>query len=185
MNRIYIIFTILFISAFGQLFAQDTTIYRQANASLFSNNYTFIKKSKSDKFGTFIQCSRTDDMQYWYGEGKFTETNKKYFLTFDTTNYYNRIETIASTSHSDTLYIKWFDWRGEQQEWFSIRFQDTINNKNIYHTGFFEYFGHTAPPIPDQCDPLISEQSEPLFELCFSYYSGLSAAKGRSKVSHR
>ena len=24
-----------------------------------------------------------------------------------------------------------------------------------------EYFGHTAPPIPDQCDPLISEQSEP------------------------
>lgn len=48
-----------------------------------------------------------------------------------------------------------------------------------------EYFGHTAPPIPDQCDPLISEQSEPLFELCFSYYSGLSAAKGRSKVSHR
>ncbi len=132
----YIIFTILFISAFGQLFAQDTTIYRQANASMFSNNYTFIKKNKSDKFGTFIQYSRTDDMQYWYGEGKFTETNKKYFLTFDTTNYYNRIETVASTDHSDTLFIKWFDWRGEQQEWFSIRFQDTINNENIYHADF-------------------------------------------------
>ncbi len=26
-----------------------------------------------------------------------------------------------------------------------------------------EYFGHTAPPIPDQCDPLIPEQSDPLF----------------------
>jgi len=24
-----------------------------------------------------------------------------------------------------------------------------------------EYFGHTAPPIPDQCDPLIPEQSDP------------------------
>lgn len=132
----YIIFTILFQILVGQLFAQDTTIYRQANASLFSNNYTFIKKNKSDKFGTFIQFSRTDDMQYWYGEGIFTETNKKYFLTFDTTNYYNHIETVASTGHSDTLYIKWFDWRGEQHEWFSIRFADTINYKNIYHADF-------------------------------------------------
>ena len=112
----YIIFTILFQILVGQLFAQETTIYRQANASLFSNNYTFIKKNKSDKFGTFIQFSRTDDMQYWYGEGIFTETNKKYFLTFDTTNNHNRVETISSTGHSDTLYIKWFDWRGEQQE---------------------------------------------------------------------
>lgn len=120
----------------GQLFAQDTTIYRQANASMFSNNYTFIKKNKSDKFGTFIQYSGTDDMQYWYGEGVFTETNQKYFLTFDTTNNYNRIETVSSTGHSDTLYIKWFDWRGEQQEWFSIRFQDTINHNDIYQSDF-------------------------------------------------
>lgn len=132
----YIIFTILFQILVGQLFAQETTIYRQANASLFSNNYTFIKKNKSDKFGTFIQFSRTDDMQYWYGEGIFTETNKKYFLTFDTTNYYNHIETVASTGYSDTLCIKWYDWRGEQQEWFSIRFADTINYKNIYHADF-------------------------------------------------
>ncbi|MBK7442560.1 MAG: hypothetical protein IPI65_13705 [Bacteroidetes bacterium] len=136
MNRLYIIFTIVFMAVFGQLFAQDTTIYRQANASMFSNNYTFIKKNQSDKFGTFIQYSGTDDMQYWYGEGVFTETNQKYFLTFDTTNNHNRIETVASTGHSDTLYIKWFDWRGVQQEWFSIRFQDTISNKNIYHADF-------------------------------------------------
>lgn len=136
MNHLYIIFTILFLTVYGQLFAQDTTIYRQANASMFSNNYTFIKKNKSDKFGTFIQYSGTDDMQYWYGEGVFTETNQKYFLTFDTTHNHNRIETVASTGKSDTLYIKWFDWRGEQQEWFSIRFQDTINNKNIYHADF-------------------------------------------------
>lgn len=136
MNRLYIIFTIVFMAVFGQLFAQDTTIYRQANASMFSNNYTFIKKNQSDKFGTFIQYSGTDDMQYWYGEGVFTETNQKYFLTFDTTNNHNRIETVASTGHSDTLYIKWFDWRGVQQEWFSIRFSDTINHNNIYHSDF-------------------------------------------------
>ncbi len=136
MNRLNIIYTLLLTAAVGQLFAQDTTVYRQANASMFSNNYTFIKKNKSDKFGTFIQYSSTDDMQYWYGEGVFTETNQIYFLTFDTTDNHNRIETVASTGHSDTLYIKWFDWRGEQQEWFSIRFQDTINNKNIYHADF-------------------------------------------------
>lgn len=136
MKRLYIIFTILFLTVFGQLFGQDTTIYLQENASMFSNNYIFIKKNKSDNFGTFIQYSGTDDMQYWYGEGVFTETNQKYFLTYDTTNNYNRIETVASTDHSDTLYIKWFDWRGEQQEWFSIRFQDTINHNDIYQSDF-------------------------------------------------
>lgn len=103
---------------------------------MFSNNYTFIKKNKSDNFGTFIQHSRTDDMQQWYGQGIFTETNNKYFLTFDTTNNHNRIETISPTGHSDTLYIKWFDLIGEQQEWFSIRFADTTKNKNIYRADY-------------------------------------------------
>ena len=136
MTRPYIILTILFWTVSGQLFGQDTTIYSQESASMFSNNYTFIKKNKSDNFGTFIQYSGTDDMQHWYGRGVFTETNKKYFLTFDTTNNHNRIETVSSTGHSDTLYIKWFDWSGEQQEWFSIRFADTAKNKNIYRADF-------------------------------------------------
>jgi len=136
MTRSYIIITILTLTIFGQLFGQDTTIYGQANASMFSNNYTFIKKSKSDKSGTFIHYSGTDDLQHWIGEGVFTETNKKYFLTFDTTNYHNRIETVSSTRHSDTLYIKWFDWRGKQLDWFSIRFADTANNKNSYRADY-------------------------------------------------
>lgn len=140
MTREYIILTILFLTVFGYLFGQDTSTYRQANGSMFSNNYTFIKKNKSDNFGTFIQYSETDDMQYWYGQGVFTETNKKYFLTFDTTNNHNRIETVSSTEHSDTLYIKWLDWRCEQQEWFSIRFADTIKNTKIYRSDFLTGF---------------------------------------------
>ncbi|MBS1635169.1 MAG: hypothetical protein JST26_04545 [Bacteroidetes bacterium] len=135
MTKTYIILTIVFLT-FGQLFGQDTTTYRQANASMFWNDYTFIKKNKSDKSGTFIQYSGTDDMQDWYGKGVFTETNKKYFLIFDTINNHNRIETVSSTGHSDTLYIKWFDWRGEQQKWFSIRFADTTKNKNIFRSDF-------------------------------------------------
>jgi hypothetical protein len=136
MTRSYIILTILLLAVIGQLFGQDTTIYSQENASMFSNYYTFIKKNKSDNFGTFMQYSETDDMQHWYGQGVFTETNKKYSLTFDTTNNHNRIETISSTGHSDTLYVKWFDWSGEQQEWFGIRLTDTIKNKNIYRADF-------------------------------------------------
>ncbi len=87
-----------------------------------------------------MQYSGTDDMQYWYGQGVFTETKQKIFLTYDTTNNHNRIETVSSTGHSDTLYIKWFDWRGEQQEWFNIRFADTIKNKNIYRADFLTGF---------------------------------------------
>ena len=73
---------------------------------MFSNNYTFIKKNKTDNFGTFIQYSATDDFQCWHGKGVFNETRKKYYLTFDTTYNHNRIETVSSTKHSDTLYIK-------------------------------------------------------------------------------
>ncbi len=140
MTRQHLILTILFLTDIGQLFGQDTTIYSQENASMFSNNYTFIRKNKSDSFGTFIQYSGTDDMQQWYGQGVFTETNKNYSLTFDTTNNYNRIETVSSKGQSDTLYIKWFDWRGDQQEQFSIRFMDTANNNIIYDADILSGF---------------------------------------------
>ena len=139
MTKAYILFTILFLT-FGQLFGQDTTIYKQANASMFSNNYTFIKKNKSDNAGAFIQYVRTDDGQYWYGQGVFIETKQKIFLTFDTTNNHNRIETVSNSVHADTLYIKWFDWWGNQQEWFSIRFADTTKDKHIYRAGVLTGF---------------------------------------------
>ncbi|WP_041264010.1 hypothetical protein [Bernardetia litoralis] len=107
---------------------------------MFSNNYTFIKKDKADNSGVFQQYSGTDDMQHWFGSGTFTETKRKIFLTFDTTNNQNRIETVSSTNHSDTLYIKWFDWRGEQQEWFSIQFADTTKTKDTYRANFLMGF---------------------------------------------
>lgn len=138
----------------GELFSQDTTIYSQANARLFSNYYTFIKKNKSDKSGTFTQYSGTDDLQYWYGEGVFIETKQKIYLTFDTANNRNRIETVSNTGHSDTLYINWFDWWGEQKEWFSIRFVDTIKNKKTYTADFMT--GYIKIPKTDLIDKKLS-----------------------------
>src|SRR5574343_424240 len=135
-----IISIVVFLTFIGPLFGQDKTIYRQENARMFFNHYKFVKKNKSDKFGYFIQYCGTDDNQNWYGLGIFTETNKKYFLTFDITNTDSRIEVDSSTGHSDTLYIKWFDWVGEQQKSFSVRSADTIINKSIYYSDLITGF---------------------------------------------
>ena len=126
--------TFLLATILGQLFGQDTTVYTQANASMFWNNYTFIKVSKTDNHGAFNQSAGTDDGQYWYGQGKFEENKQKIFLTFDTTRCNPRPETSKNENHSDTLYIKWFDCWGDQQEWFSVRYTDTTVSKSIYQS---------------------------------------------------
>jgi hypothetical protein len=140
MTKKYIILIILCLITIEQLFGQDTTIYTQENAVLFGNSYKFIKKNKSSSSGFFIQSSSTDDGQLWYGQGKFTETKEKIFLTFDTTDNFNRIETTYSTKHIDTLYIKWFDWKGYQETWFSMKFADTTQNNKIYRADLLEGF---------------------------------------------
>jgi hypothetical protein len=119
---------VLFWASLETVSAQDTTIYRQANADMFSNTYKFIKQNKSDNNGIFIQRSGTDDMQHWYGEGTFTETKNFFFLKFDTLKFHNRIETALNAAHSDTLYIKWFNWSGMDECWFSVRPTDTTLN---------------------------------------------------------
>lgn len=140
MTKTYIILIILCLTSFRQAFGQDTTVYSQENASMFGNYYRFVKQHKSSTSGTFIQNCRTDDLQLWYGQGKFTETKNKIFLTFDTTNNFNRIEPLYSTEHSDTLCIKYFDLLGYQETWFSIQFADTTSNKNVYHADMIQGF---------------------------------------------
>ncbi len=130
-----LIFTILS----GHLFCQDTTHYRQENALMFHNNYSFIRTNKSDNFGTFYQSSGSDDMQRWRGHGVFKESWNKIVLTFDTTQLINKLISSTDTSHKDILYIKWFTHYGEQQEYFSIRFADTLKNNIIFSTDFKGY----------------------------------------------
>lgn len=64
--------------------AQDSTSYYQKDAVLFSNKYTFF----SD--GTFKHFFMTDDLQVWYGSGKYVDKGKYrtlYFKDADTTMY--------------------------------------------------------------------------------------------------
>lgn len=103
---------------------------------MFSNEYIFIRKNNIDNFGIFIQHSSTDDSQYWYGHGSFTETNKKIVLTFDTTSNHNRVKLIPSAGHSDTLCIKRFDWWGDQQTWFNVWIEDITKSKKKYDVDY-------------------------------------------------
>lgn len=115
------VFCLLFLVLPLPFFGQDSVVFDQAKAALFSNTYTFIRKDKADAYGTFLQRSGTDDLQYWYGHGTFSETKHKIELLFDSTGEHNRIVQTASGLHDDTLYIHWFDWWGQEQVWFNVR----------------------------------------------------------------
>lgn len=106
-------------------------MYYQSDAFLFSNEYKLIKPVKSAKFGFFLHTSRTDDLQTWKGTGSFIETGKKIELFYATTGYRNRYYCLNNKNHPDTLYIRWFDWWGEEQFWFNIIEIDSTNNGKI------------------------------------------------------
>jgi hypothetical protein len=53
--------------------AQDTLTYYQSDAVLFSNQYTFYRQHRQDRFGDYEQSITTDDMQSWQAKGKFKE----------------------------------------------------------------------------------------------------------------
>ena len=62
--------------------AQDSTIYNQKDASMFSNKYVFYSN------GTFKHFYLTDDGHVWYGQGNYLDEHKYrtlYFRDADTT----------------------------------------------------------------------------------------------------
>ncbi len=132
MKQATLILTTFLTVLFGNSFGQDTTIFRQANAAMFSNKYTFIRTNKSDKHGTVYHRTSTDDGQSWYTLGKFKESKRKIYLFFDTTKCNPRLVESRNKIHNDTLYIKWFDWWGNRQDWFRVRFTDTTKNTTYY-----------------------------------------------------
>lgn len=115
-------------------FAQDTIVYRQANASLFSNNYYLIKTNPNDKQGIFYRFLVTDDLHYRYGEGIFKENNRIISLRYDTTKCTNRIEYISYPVQSDTVSIQWNDCWGDHLSFFTIRAIDSSNNIKKYES---------------------------------------------------
>jgi len=120
----------------NNLFSQDTSIYKQAKAAMFSNYYVFYKKDSSDNFGTFKQKCGTDDMGKFYGQGKFKENKRKIYLYFDTIKkdqFY--MESNYSSNHKDTVYIYWSDvfWENKKSE-FYIRYSDTTISLAKFHS---------------------------------------------------
>lgn len=57
-------------------YSQDSITYTQSNSKMFSNNYVFFKN------GTFKHYYETDDGQYWYGIGTYTDKGRKRILEF-------------------------------------------------------------------------------------------------------
>jgi len=140
MTRTQFILALIGALFLGRVYGQDTVEYRQANAALFSNNYTFIKTNKADKNGNFIQTTFSDDGQCWIGHGTFEERIRKIILTFDTTELTPKIEYKTNASNKEYLTIKWFDWWGEQQEIFSVKYTDTTKNKDTYQSNWVKGF---------------------------------------------
>jgi hypothetical protein len=76
-----ILFVICFLLPFS-LLGQDTALYCQQNASMFSDCYTFYKASPTDKCGSFEHIAYTDDGQVWFGKGTFVEHRSRFSLKY-------------------------------------------------------------------------------------------------------
>ncbi len=77
---LFLVFPFLFLSS--KAIAQDSLVYSQKDAQLFSNSYTFFPD------GTFKHFYLTDDGQVWYGKGNYFDDGKYrtlYFREADTT----------------------------------------------------------------------------------------------------
>lgn len=134
MKFVPIFLKIILLSVSYQLCAEDTTFYYQRSNGFFSNRYMLIRQYASDKKGRFIQESFTDDMQKWYGQGVFTETRHKIYLTFDTTKQCTRVELISCKEHIDTLYVKWFDWWGRGLSNATVGYSNSLISSIQYHS---------------------------------------------------
>lgn len=132
LKHVLLFFVFLIVSSLS--FTQDTIVYRQANANLFSNNYYLIKNNPNDKHGTFYRFLVTDDLHYWYGEGSFKENNRLILLRYDTTKCTNRIEYISYPVQSDTISIQWNDCFGDCRSFFTIWAIDSSNNVKKYES---------------------------------------------------
>lgn len=83
--------------------AQDSTVYVQKDAAMFSNTYIFF----SD--GTFKHYYTTDDVQLWYGEGDYSDNGKHrtlYFRDADATLNDYEGWTIHYETHFQRVFVK-------------------------------------------------------------------------------
>lgn len=68
--------TIILILIIQNLYSQDSITFTQSKSRMFNNQYVFFKD------GTFKHYYQTDDGQFWYGKGTFTDKGHKRILKF-------------------------------------------------------------------------------------------------------
>lgn len=107
MKKILLILTLSLICTLSK--AQDSTIYSQKDAILFSNKYIFY----SD--GTFKHFHATDDGQVWYGHGEYFDKDQYrtlYFRGADTTmNKYEGLIVHYETHFQRVLVKKTYGYK--------------------------------------------------------------------------
>jgi hypothetical protein len=93
--------------------AQDSTIYYQKDAAMFSNKYIFY----SD--GTFKHFYTTDDVQLWYGHGEYFDKGKYrtlYFKDADTKmNMYEGWLIHYETNFQRVLVKKFYGYKSYEK----------------------------------------------------------------------
>ena len=107
MKRILLLLNLVLICFLTK--AQDSTIYSQQDAAMFSNKYVFY----SD--GTFKHFYTTDDGQVWYGKGNYFDKGKYrtlYFHHADTTmNSYESWMIHYETNFQRVLVRKFYGFK--------------------------------------------------------------------------
>jgi len=100
-----ILFTTMILSMISFISkAQDSNVFMQRDASMFSNHYEFYSN------GTFKHFYSTDDFQVWYGAGNYFDNGKYrtlYFKEADTTmNEYQGWKIYYETNFQRVLIKK-------------------------------------------------------------------------------
>jgi hypothetical protein len=100
---------LIFVLTIMNLSAQDTLTFSQTNSSMFSNKYYLYPKSK-----TFEHKYMTDDLQIWYGKGKYEIIKGKLHLNFgDSEKNIKEVSKISKiydkSNFSDTLKIQFYN----------------------------------------------------------------------------
>ena len=68
--------SIILLLIFQITYSQDSIVFSQSNSVLFGNRYVFFSNN------TFKHYYQTDDGQYWYGVGEYTDKGCKRILRF-------------------------------------------------------------------------------------------------------
>lgn len=106
------------------IYSQDSIIYSQKTAVMFSNEYVFFNN------GRFKHYYKTDDGQIWYGTGTFIDKGRKRILKFEDPDLNYKIE--FGKLHHESNFKRILIRRGNKYK--SQDYYYTTRKKYVYFT---------------------------------------------------